>query len=86
MNRLKKAIKFTILVCGGSAGVPQIGRECTVCKSDYPKNQRLRSSLLITTPACKIILVDTGPDFRLQALRENIKRIDAVFILSLIHI
>jgi phosphoribosyl 1,2-cyclic phosphate phosphodiesterase len=53
-----------------------IGCDCDVCHSPDPRDQRLRSSIYIETPECSWV-VDTGTDFRTQALRENIRRVDA---------
>ncbi len=69
-------MKITILGSGPSLGVPEINCICKVCKSGG-KNNRLRSSILISIND-KNILIDTSPDFRQQALNNNIKRIDAV--------
>jgi phosphoribosyl 1,2-cyclic phosphate phosphodiesterase len=54
-----------------------IGCDCAVCHSSDPRDQRLRSSIYVETPECAWV-VDTGTDFRTQALRENIRRLDAV--------
>jgi phosphoribosyl 1,2-cyclic phosphate phosphodiesterase len=54
-----------------------IGCDCEVCRSSDPRNQRLRSSIYVETPESSW-LVDTGADFRTQALRANIRRVDAV--------
>lgn len=54
-----------------------IGCECEVCTSGDPKDNRLRSSILIKSAATAIV-VDSGPDFRQQMLRENVKQLDAV--------
>ena len=54
-----------------------IGCDCEVCRSSNPRDQRLRSSIFVETPECAFV-VDTGADFRMQALRENIRRVDAV--------
>ena len=54
-----------------------IGCDCDVCRSPDPRDQRLRSSIYIETPECAWV-VDTGTDFRTQALREGIRRVDAV--------
>ncbi len=54
-----------------------IGCDCDVCRSENPRNKRLRSSIYIQTPETAFV-VDTGTDFRTQALRENIRRVDAV--------
>ncbi len=70
-------MKLTILGCGTSTGVPLIHCKCRVCRSRNPKNKRLRCSAWIQTPT-KSILIDTSPDFRQQAMRAKISRIDAV--------
>jgi phosphoribosyl 1,2-cyclic phosphate phosphodiesterase len=54
-----------------------IGCDCSVCRSEDPRDRRLRSSIYLQTPECAWV-VDTGTDFRTQALRENIRRLDAV--------
>lgn len=54
-----------------------IGCDCAVCRSPDPRDQRLRSSIYIETPECAWV-VDTGADFRAQALRAKIRRLDAV--------
>jgi phosphoribosyl 1,2-cyclic phosphate phosphodiesterase len=54
-----------------------IGCDCEVCRSPDPRDQRLRSSIYLETPECAWV-VDTGADFRTQALRENIRKVDAV--------
>lgn len=68
---------LTFLGTGTSVGVPVIGCICDVCKSPDPHNNRTRASLFIHTPLTKI-LIDSGPDLREQALREDITEIDAV--------
>src|SRR3954462_11651687 len=68
---------FTFLGTGTSVGVPMVGCHCEVCRSGHPRNQRYRCSVLITTPAGNI-LIDTTPELRLQLLREQVERIDAV--------
>jgi phosphoribosyl 1,2-cyclic phosphate phosphodiesterase len=68
---------LTFLGTGTSQGVPMIGCDCAVCHSPDPKDQRLRSSIYIQTPECSFV-VDTGADFRTQALRENVRVVDAV--------
>ncbi len=54
-----------------------IGCDCDVCHSTDPRDNRLRSSVYIETPECAFV-IDTGTDFRTQALRENIRHLDAV--------
>lgn len=73
----KKSNLLTILGCGTSGGVPFIGCHCPVCRSKDPKNNRTRSSVWLQVNG-KSFVIDTGPDFRQQALREKISHIDAV--------
>ena len=70
-------MKITIMGSGTSTGVPMVGCDCPVCTSDDPRNQRTRASLLIGHDD-RTILIDTSTDLREQALRHQIKRIDAV--------
>lgn len=63
--------ELLFLGTGTSCGVPLIGCQCPVCRSDDPKNKRLRSSAMIFSPAGNL-LIDTAPDLRTQLLRENI--------------
>ncbi len=70
-------MKITFLGTGTSQGVPLIACECEVCKSTDSRDHRLRTSILVETQG-KTIVVDTGPDFRQQMLREKIKQMDAV--------
>lgn len=69
---------LTMLGVGSSAGTPQIGCQCDTCLSSDPKNKRTRCSAAITAPSGEVILIDTGPDLRMQALREGLTRVDAV--------
>ncbi len=71
-----KAI-LTVLGSGTSMGVPTIGCNCPVCRSLDPRDRRTRPSILIEY-AGKSVLIDSTPDFRQQAIRENIQRLDAV--------
>jgi phosphoribosyl 1,2-cyclic phosphate phosphodiesterase len=70
-------MRVTVLGCGTSAGVPQIGCRCPVCTSLDPRNKRRRCSLLIEASGRRI-LVDTGPDLREQCITAGIDRIDAI--------
>lgn len=73
-------MKLTFLGTGTSHGVPVIGCDCKVCKSSDPKDKRYRCSAYITTNDGKSILIDCGPEFRLQALENNIKNVDCVLL------
>lgn len=70
-------LRLTILGSGTSTGVPVLGCRCPVCQSPDPRNQRTRCSVLLEWAERKI-LIDTATDFRQQALREGIDRLDAV--------
>jgi phosphoribosyl 1,2-cyclic phosphate phosphodiesterase len=59
-------------------GVPTIGCDCAVCHSSDPRDRRTRPSILVEF-ADKTVIIDTTPDFREQALREGIRKLDAVF-------
>ena len=71
-------MKITVLGAGSSAGTPVIGCECPVCRSSNMKNKRSRCSSIITLDNGSHILIDTSPDFKMQAMREQIHKIDAV--------
>lgn len=72
-------MRLTFLGTGTSVGVPTIGCECEVCKSVDARDKRLRTSAMIETDTTRI-LIDCGPDFRLQMLDREFRKIDAVFI------
>lgn len=71
------SIKITFLGSGTSGGVPMIGCECEVCISTDKKDNRLRSSIMVQS-AKTTLVVDTGPDFRYQMLRQKVKHLDAI--------
>ena len=71
-------MQLTMLGVGSSAGTPVVGCRCTTCLSEDLRNRRTRCSSLLTLDSGENILIDTGPDLRDQALRENITRVDAV--------
>ena len=71
--------RLTFLGTGTSQGVPMIGCNCRVCRSDDPRDKRLRSSAFVEYGGLKI-LVDAGPDFRTQMLRAGIRHIDAILL------
>jgi len=68
---------LTVLGSGTSMGVPTIGCDCAVCHSADPHDRRTRPSVLVEYGG-KFVLIDTTPDFREQAIRENIRQLDAV--------
>jgi len=80
---------LTFLGTGTSMGVPTLGCACAVCTSSDPRDSRLRPSISISWPSISsagrepqeqhTVVIDTGPDFRLQALRAHINYVDAVF-------
>lgn len=70
-------MKITFLGTGTSQGVPIIGCKCRACISLNPKDKRLRTSIMIEVDK-KRFVIDTGPDFRQQMLRERVDRITAV--------
>jgi len=70
-------LKVTFLGTGTSQGVPVITCECEVCKSADKHDKRLRVSVLLEVDK-QVILIDTGPDFRYQMLRADVKKLDAV--------
>jgi phosphoribosyl 1,2-cyclic phosphate phosphodiesterase len=72
-------MKLTFLGTGTSTGVPSIGCDCETCLSNDSKDKRLRVSILIEHAGQKV-LVDTSIDFRQQALRAGIKKLDAILI------
>ncbi len=68
---------ITFLGTGTSQGVPVIACNCEVCTSADPRDNRLRTSILIEGEG-KVIAIDSGPDFRYQMLRANVQRLDAI--------
>lgn len=72
-------MRITFLGTGTSQGVPVIGCKCNVCKSTDIKDKRLRSSILVETKDITLI-IDAGPDFRQQLLRQNVDKLDAILL------
>jgi phosphoribosyl 1,2-cyclic phosphate phosphodiesterase len=68
---------ITVLGSGTSMGVPTIGCDCAVCHSADPRDRRTRPSVMIEYGG-NVVLIDTAPDFYQQAIRERIRRVDAV--------
>lgn len=74
---MTSVMNILFLGTGTSTGVPQIGCSCAVCTSPDPRNKRLRSSIYVEAAGTRLLL-DSSPDLRQQALRENIADVDAV--------
>ena len=70
-------MKITFLGTGTSQGVPVIACDCRVCTSADERDKRLRVSVMIETQG-KVIVIDSGPDFRYQMLRAGVKHLDAI--------
>lgn len=70
-------LQISFLGTGTSTGVPMLACDCEVCTSSNPKDNRLRSSILVQSSTTTFI-IDTTPDFRFQLLREKVKQLDAV--------
>ena len=72
-------MQITFLGTGTSNGIPMLACDCPVCRSDNPKNKRLRSSVLLTKDG-KNLLIDASSDFRQQGLKYNIRALEAILI------
>ncbi|WP_321472182.1 MBL fold metallo-hydrolase [uncultured Paludibaculum sp.] len=77
MGEASRRLTLTVLGSGTSVGVPTIGCHCKVCTSTDPRDTRLRPSVCIRWDN-HVVMIDTGPDFRLQALTQRLDRLDAV--------
>ena len=74
-----EGIRLTVMGSGTSMGVPTLGCHCAVCESADSRDQRLRPSVLLTRGGQNVV-IDTTPDFRAQALRVGLDRLDAVLL------
>jgi len=72
-------MRLTFLGTGTSQGVPTIGCRCEVCRSDDPRDRRLRTSAMVECGG-KRIIIDAGPDFRYQMLRAGVRHIDGILL------
>jgi phosphoribosyl 1,2-cyclic phosphate phosphodiesterase len=72
-------LRITFLGTGTSQGVPVIACNCEVCRNGNKKDKRLRSSVMIEIEG-KVIIIDAGPDFRYQLLREKVEKLDGILI------
>lgn len=70
-------LRITVLGCGGSAGVPAAGGNWGRCDPSEPKNERGRCSIMVQSDTTTLV-IDTGPEFRIQSNRERVSHIDAV--------
>ena len=73
-------MRLTFLGTGTSQGVPVIACSCPVCRSTDPHDKRLRTSALVETNGGEVILIDIGPDFREQMLREQVTHLDGILV------
>jgi len=73
----KKKITITFLGTGTSIGVPVITCDCVVCTSADPRDNRTRASVMIEVDD-EVFVIDCGPDFRMQMLRENVRNLSAI--------
>lgn len=73
----KRLSRLVFLGTGTSQGVPIIGCDCAVCSSSDPRDRRLRTSVALEGAKTRVV-IDTGPDFRTQMLREGFTRLDAI--------
>lgn len=76
-------LKITLLGTGTSSGVPVLGCDCEVCRSSRPKDKRFRCAAMVETESTRI-LIDAGPDIRMQLLRVPFRKLDGV-LLTHIH-
>jgi phosphoribosyl 1,2-cyclic phosphate phosphodiesterase len=79
LNQNNFEIEAVLLGTGTSQGVPVIGCECPVCQSENEKDKRLRSAMLLKINGQNFV-IDAGPDFRQQMLREKVKNLRAILI------
>src|SRR5271169_1378130 len=71
------SLRLTVLGSGTSMGVPTLGCHCAVCESKEPHDRRTRPSILLSYGGHNVV-IDTSPDFRFQAMRSGLDRLDAV--------
>ena len=79
MEPLSTSVRLTFLGTGTSQGVPVIGCDCAVCCSDDERDHRLRTSAMVEVGRRRFI-IDAGPDFREQMLREGVSHITAILL------
>ncbi len=79
------SLEIVVLGSGTSPGVPMIGCDCAVCRSDDPRDNRYRASVAVRLPSVeptrgRVILIDVSPEFRLAAVANRLERVDAVLL------
>ena len=79
MATLQDSIRLSFLGTGTSQGVPVIGCNCKVCRSTDPRDNRMRTSAMVEV-GDKRFIIDAGPDFRQQMLREGVSHITAILL------
>lgn len=79
VNYVDTAIEVTVLGTGTSKGIPEIGCNCKVCRSEDPRDKRLRCSVLVKTMGLNL-LIDASPDFRYQAIKFDINHVDGLLL------
>ncbi|MDE5842358.1 MAG: UDP-N-acetylmuramate dehydrogenase, partial [Muribaculaceae bacterium] len=79
VNYIDTSITVTVLGSGTSKGVPELMCDCGVCRSENPLDHRLRASVMVETMGVSL-LIDASPDFRFQALKNDIRHIDGVIV------
>lgn len=72
-------MKITLLGTGTSSGVPVLGCNCKVCRSKDPRDNRMRTAALVETENTRI-LIDAGPDIRMELLRQPFRKVDGVLV------
>lgn len=73
-------MELTFLGSGTSNGVPVIACNCKICRNHNPKDKRMRASVYVHTLDDKYILIDIGPEFRMQAIKYGVKKLDALLL------
>lgn len=76
-DKQKSSMRITFLGTGTSIGVPVVACNCPVCLSDDARDKRLRTSAMVTIGGRNLV-IDCGPDFRMQMLKNNVDEIDAI--------
>ena len=73
-------MRIVVLGSGTSHGIPVVGCDCPVCRSEDTRDKRMRASVYIEGTGGERALIDAGPEFRLQAIKTGIKRLDGIFL------